>query len=140
VLANCSLLTETKAVVNANTNSSAYRQPNWAKEIKILEVDSHETQTAKIKILSNNKIGIPSNVSFVPINFETESLSDVLSKTKIDFNIPTFVSWLGVTMYLLFNFSDTYFFTPDDIEKRYFIGRADKLPIPKVNSIISTRV
>ena len=87
-------------ILGAGLDSFAYRQPSWAEKIKILEVDSNETQKTKIKLLSTNKIDIPNNISFVPINFETESLKEGLRKSKFDFSIPTFVSWLGVTMYL----------------------------------------
>jgi len=76
-----------------------------------MEVDSDETQKAKIKLLSTNKIDIPDNVSFVPINFETESLNEGLRKSKFDFNIPSFISWLGVTMYLSLDAIKTVFET-----------------------------
>ncbi len=187
-------------ILGAGLDSFAYRQPDWAEKLRIFEVDSHETQTAKKQILSKNRIILPGNLSFVSIDFEKESLEDGLKKTWIDFNVPTFVSWLGVTMYLsldsiravfdtihLFlkgseivftysnkikdksifedraedlgekwkskfsdeeiakllielNYTDTFFLTPEEIEKRYFKNRVDKLPVPKINSIVSTRV
>ncbi|MFL6054040.1 MAG: class I SAM-dependent methyltransferase [Actinoallomurus sp.] len=39
-------------------------------------------------------------VTYVPIDFETESLPEVLAREGFDASRPAFMSWLGVTMYL----------------------------------------
>jgi methyltransferase (TIGR00027 family) len=87
-------------ILGAGLDSFAYRQPAWFNNCEILEIDSHATQTFKRRMLSESGIGIPNNVSLVTIDFESESLNDGLTRNNIDFNKPTFFSWLGVTMYL----------------------------------------
>ena len=43
---------------------------------------------------------MPSNLTFVPINFEQQTLAEGLRASGHRPELPTFVSWLGVTMYL----------------------------------------
>lgn len=87
-------------ILGAGLDSFAFRQPSWFTNCNILEIDFNETQNFKRRMLSESGIDIPSNVSLVAINFENESLNDGLVRNNIDFNKPTFFSWLGVTMYL----------------------------------------
>ena len=42
----------------------------------------------------------PSNLTFVPIDFEKETLIDGLRQGGFPLEIPAFFSWLGVTQYL----------------------------------------
>ena len=43
---------------------------------------------------------IPPNVAFVPVDFETERLDEVLRGSRFDAGQPAFFSWLGTTYYL----------------------------------------
>lgn len=42
----------------------------------------------------------PASLSYVPVDFETVSLAEVLARAGFDASQPAFFSWLGVTMYL----------------------------------------
>ncbi len=59
-----------------------------------------ETQKTKIKLLEQNNIRPPDNVVYITIDFEKDSLKEVLINCGVNFDTPTFISWLGVTMYL----------------------------------------
>jgi methyltransferase (TIGR00027 family) len=78
----------------------AYRQPTWAGSLRIFEVDYPATQNWKRERLSSAGIPVPTNLTFVPVDFERGSLREALASAGLDFTIPTFVSWLGVTQYL----------------------------------------
>jgi O-methyltransferase involved in polyketide biosynthesis len=43
---------------------------------------------------------LPSNLTFIPLNFEQQTLAEGLRAGDHRPELPTFVSWLGVTMYL----------------------------------------
>ena len=87
-------------VLGAGFDTFALRQPEWAKALKIIEVDHPGTQTLKRSHLADAKLEIPTNVSLIHIDFEHESLLDGLLRQGISLQEPTFFSWLGVTMYL----------------------------------------
>lgn len=87
-------------VLGAGLDTFCYRQPAWAHVLRIFEVDMLETQKTKIKLLEQNNIRPPDNVVYIPIDFEKDSLKEVLINCGVDFDTPTFISWLGVTMYL----------------------------------------
>ena len=87
-------------ILGAGFDTFAFRQPPWAKELKILEIDHLATQEMKCSMLLASRILIPKNVEFAHVDFEHESLRDVFTRYHISAKIPTFFSWLGVTMYL----------------------------------------
>jgi methyltransferase (TIGR00027 family) len=87
-------------MLGAGLDSFAYRQPAWAKSLRIFEVDYPATQKWKREKLLAADISIPDNVSLVPVDFERISLGEGLAAAGLDFKIPTFFSSLGVTQYL----------------------------------------
>ena len=87
-------------VLGAGLDTFAYRQPPWAKDLRIFEVDHPATQHWKRDHLAQVGITIPNNLEFCPVNFEKTSLVEGLATTSFDRHVPTFFSWLGVTMYL----------------------------------------
>jgi len=46
------------------------------------------------------KIPIPETLTFTPIDFESQALTDQLREAGFRTGEPSFFSWLGVTMYL----------------------------------------
>jgi len=86
--------------LGAGLDTFAYRQPEWAAPLRIVEVDEPASQADKRGRLARAGIAVPDNVTFAPIDFETTSLADGLAAHGIDARVPTFVSWLGVMMYL----------------------------------------
>ncbi len=45
-------------------------------------------------------VASPGNVEFCGIDFEKSSLAQALAATSLEFEVPTFFSWLGVTQYI----------------------------------------
>lgn len=87
-------------ILGAGFDTFAYRQPAWARQLRIVEVDHLATQGLKRSYLADAAIAIPENVRFAAVDFDRESLRDGLYRNEIARNEPTFFSWLGVTMYL----------------------------------------
>ena len=96
-------------LLGAGLDTFAYRQPAWASALPIIEVDQPASQADKRERLARAGIPVPANVTFVPIDFETTSLADGLAAARVDLRIPTFVSWLGVMMYLTRDAIDAVF-------------------------------
>jgi methyltransferase (TIGR00027 family) len=86
--------------LGAGLDTFAYRQPPWAKDLQIFEVDHPATQHWKRDHLAQMGIPLPANLEFCPIDFEQTTLTEGLARTVFDRRVPTFFSWLGVTMYL----------------------------------------
>jgi len=87
-------------VLGAGFDTFAYRQPAWAHDLRIFEVDQPASQQAKRARLEASGLAIPSNLTFVAADFEHRTLHDILVDGGVDINQPTFISWLGVTVYL----------------------------------------
>jgi methyltransferase (TIGR00027 family) len=87
-------------ILGAGFDTFAFRQPDWAKSLKIFEIDHPDTQTLKRSFLEKAGLEWPANVQFAQINFEQESLLEGLCRNHVSLEEPTFFSWLGVTMYL----------------------------------------
>jgi len=85
-------------VLGAGLDTSAYRSPHA--NLKIFEVDHPATQAWKRERLHAAGIEIPESLTFVPVNFEKQTLAEGLSQSGFDLNAPAFFSWLGVTPYL----------------------------------------
>jgi methyltransferase (TIGR00027 family) len=91
---------EQYVLLGAGGDTFAYRQPEWAHGLTIIEVDHPATQAAKRRELAAAEIPIPPNVRYADVDFERETLADGLARCGVHRAKPTFFSWLGVTMYL----------------------------------------
>jgi methyltransferase (TIGR00027 family) len=87
-------------ILGAGLDSFAYRRRELAEVLHIFEVDHPATQAWKRARLHAAGIGLPANLSLVPVDFETESLIDNLRMSGYRVEAPGLFSWLGVTMYL----------------------------------------
>ena len=86
-------------MVGAGLDSFVLRKSQHYPTLKIFEVDHPDTQAAKQSKLK--KLGeLPSTVEFVSINFEKESISEALARSRYVRKAPAFFSWLGTTHYL----------------------------------------
>lgn len=85
-------------VLGAGLDTFAYRNPH--PDLAVYEVDSPETQAWKRSRLEHGGIAIPASLQFAAVDFEKDSLSDVLAKTGFRRDAPAFFSWLGVVPYL----------------------------------------
>ena len=66
----------------------------------IFELDISTTQKPKIEILCRKKVWLPPELVFVPIDFNTERLSEVLSRAGYQEGQKSLFIWEGVTMYI----------------------------------------
>lgn len=87
-------------ILGAGLDTSPYRGIAAETGIKVFEVDHPATQSWKKEMLSKAGIAVPGNVSYVPVDFEKQTLAAELSGAGFLTELKTFVSWLGVTPYL----------------------------------------
>jgi methyltransferase (TIGR00027 family) len=87
-------------VLGAGFDTFAYRQPAWARGLRIFEVDHPRSQSAKRARLDAAGISLPPNLEFVSADFERQSLRDALTASSLDFANAAAFSCLGVLVYL----------------------------------------
>jgi methyltransferase (TIGR00027 family) len=87
-------------ILGAGLDTFAYRNPYAAQGLRVFEVDHPATQGWKRSLLGQVGIEEPDSVTYVPVDFETQSLPERLSACGFDPHAPAFFSWLGVVMYL----------------------------------------
>lgn len=85
-------------VLGAGLDTFAYRNP--FPHLRVFEVDFPATQEWKRSLLANAAIELPSNLTFVPLDFEHKTLADGLRESGVDLGASAFFSWLGVVPYL----------------------------------------
>jgi methyltransferase (TIGR00027 family) len=87
-------------LLGAGYDSRAYRFANLNQGTRIFELDIAPTQNQKVKCLQRARIDIPEEVKLVPINFNIESLEEVLEKAGYRAQDKTLFIWEGVSYYL----------------------------------------
>jgi len=87
-------------IFGAGFDSRGVRFSDLNKKTKIFELDAPMTQEAKINQLKNRRIEINSNIIFISIDFNKESLEEKLSGSGFDKNEKTLFLLEGLTMYL----------------------------------------
>lgn len=87
-------------ILGAGLDTFAYRQPEWASSLRIVEVDHPATQEMKLDRLRGANIEIPGNLTFAPVDFGNVTLAEALLASGLDFARPSFFCMLGVSMYL----------------------------------------
>jgi methyltransferase (TIGR00027 family) len=85
-------------VLGAGLDTFAYRNPHPG--LRVFEVDHPDTQAWKREQLQAAGIEIPRSLTFVPVDFEQQTLADGLQQCGFDAKAASFFSWLGVTPYL----------------------------------------
>lgn len=85
-------------VLGAGLDTFAYRNPFSG--LRVFEVDFPATQEWKRTMLEHAAIGLPSNLVFVALDFEHQTLAEGLAQAGLNFEKPTFFGWLGVVPYL----------------------------------------
>ena len=85
-------------ILGAGLDTSAYRCRHFG--LRVFEVDHPATQAWKRECLQAASIAIPLSLTFVPIDFERNTLANGLQQSGFDLDSPAFFSWLGVTPYL----------------------------------------
>jgi methyltransferase (TIGR00027 family) len=87
-------------ILGAGLDTFAYRQPPFARDLRIFEVDHPATQAWKRERLTAMGIADPANLSWVPVDFEHQTLLEGLTAAGFDAMRPSYFSWLGVIPYL----------------------------------------
>jgi methyltransferase (TIGR00027 family) len=87
-------------VLGAGLDTFAYRNPYSSEQLQVFEVDHPATQQWKRDLLAAANIEASSELTFVPVDFEQQTLATGLAQTSFRFDRPAFFSWLGVTPYL----------------------------------------
>ncbi|WP_394836154.1 class I SAM-dependent methyltransferase [Pendulispora rubella] len=85
-------------VLGAGFDTFAYRHRLDA--LRVFEVDHPATQARKRELLGHAGIEVPASLTYVPVDFEKDTLRASLVANGFRFDEPAFFSWLGVTMYL----------------------------------------
>jgi methyltransferase (TIGR00027 family) len=84
-------------VLGAGLDTYAYR--NAYSQLRVFEVDHPATQAWKRTRLDAAKIATPSSLTFVPTDFEEQTLGSALQSSGFQSDEVSFFSWLGVTPY-----------------------------------------
>jgi methyltransferase (TIGR00027 family) len=87
-------------ILSAGLATFAYRNPYPRGTLRVFEVDHPETQRWKRSRLAEIGISPPPDLTFVPIDFDRQTLAEGLPGTDYDPGTLTFFSWLGATEYL----------------------------------------
>ena len=87
-------------ILGAGLDSFAYRNPFPPADLHVYEVDHPDTQTWKRQKLRDAGIELPQSLTFIPVDFERQTLADAMATGGFNSSQPAFVSWLGVTAYL----------------------------------------
>ncbi len=85
-------------ICGAGMDTFAFRNPDT--NIRIFELDHPDTGRYKRERLRELEWNIPENLTFVPIDFSKDDMTEVLPASGYDPHIPTFFAILGVSYYL----------------------------------------
>jgi methyltransferase (TIGR00027 family) len=78
----------------------AFRQPAWAANVQIIELDYPATQKQKRAHFESKGLKDPDNLGFVPIDLESEDFRKAIVSAALDLKLPIWISCLGVFAYL----------------------------------------
>lgn len=87
-------------ILGAGLDSFAYRRSDLADRLRVFEVDHPASQAWKRQRLAEIGVVAPPNLTFTPVDFESQTLDSGLLEAGFDFGAPAVFGWLGVTMYL----------------------------------------
>jgi methyltransferase (TIGR00027 family) len=87
-------------ILGAGLDTFAQRNPHPEGVLHVFEVDHPTTQTWKRARLEEIGTTLPGDLTFAPVDFETQTLEEGLRDADYDPGKCTFFSWLGVTEYL----------------------------------------
>lgn len=85
-------------LLGAGLDTFAHRNPYPS--LRVFEVDHPATQQWKQELLLAGHLPAPATLTYVPVDFERQSLADQLHAAGFDTAIPSFFAWLGVVPYL----------------------------------------
>ena len=86
-------------ILGAGYDTRPYRLTGM-EHVKILEIDLPSVQENKKKKLQKHFGRLPENITFIPIDFDKQSLEAVLTGTAFDPSRSVIFVWEGVTQYI----------------------------------------
>lgn len=92
--------TEQYVILGAGMDTFAFREKEFLAKHKVFEVDHPLTQADKKERIASAGWTVPENLTFVPVDFTRNSLTQRLTAGGFDMTAKSFFSWLGVTYYL----------------------------------------
>lgn len=87
-------------ILGAGLDTFAFREKEFSSKHWVFEVDRPLTQADKKERIARAGWTIPANLTFVPVDFAKDSLTERLIACGFDPSAKSFFSWLGVTYYL----------------------------------------
>ena len=87
-------------ILGAGMDTFAFREPEFLSAHRVFEVDHPLTQADKKKRITRADWAVPDRLTFVPVDFTKDSLTQRLIAAGFDPKVKSFFSWLGVTYYL----------------------------------------
>jgi methyltransferase (TIGR00027 family) len=87
-------------ILGAGYDTRAYRIENLKRDVRVFEIDHPDTQTVKKRIIRQIFGSLPGNVTYVPLDFERESLDKLLKADMFDRSKKTLILFEGLVMYL----------------------------------------
>lgn len=90
--------TQQVVILGAGLDTFAYRNPH--PDLRVFEVDHPATQAWKRERLTTSGIDLPGQLTFVPVDFETQTLATELAHAGFSRADPAVFVWLGVVYYL----------------------------------------
>jgi methyltransferase (TIGR00027 family) len=85
-------------LLGAGLDTFAHRNPHPS--LQVFEVDHPATQQWKRELLLATALPTPASLTYVPVDFERQSLPTQLHAAGFNPAVPTFFAWLGVVPYL----------------------------------------
>ncbi|WP_327140071.1 class I SAM-dependent methyltransferase [Nocardia sp. NBC_01327] len=85
-------------ILGAGLDTFAFRNPHPS--LRVFEVDHPATQAWKRQRLAASSMDLPERLTFVPVDFETDTLAARLEAAGFSRTDPAVFVWLGVVFYL----------------------------------------
>lgn len=92
--------TEQYVILGAGLDTFAFRESEISKKHKIYAVDHPKTLEDTLFRIKRAELEIPQNLTFVAVDFSSDSLKEKLLSSGFDPSKKNFFSWLGVSYYL----------------------------------------
>lgn len=87
-------------MIGAGLDSFALRRRDLLTTVNVYELDHPASQASKRDRLRRLGVDLPSNLEFISVDFERETVAQALAKSSYSQKRPAFFSWLGVVSYL----------------------------------------
>ncbi|HBC57960.1 MAG TPA: hypothetical protein DCZ03_12405 [Gammaproteobacteria bacterium] len=87
-------------ILGAGLDSFVFRYPELLSRVHVYELDHPASQAHKLSLIQRAGLTVPEGVTYLPIDFEKSSVSEVLSQSNFDPNQATLICWNGVSYYL----------------------------------------